>query len=119
MFVDRYQKRASVFELKPGYGLHIPTTHPHWIRSGDAVSVSFSVSFKTRASLQRGWVYNVNGRLRKLGVPPTPQGSSALRDAMKCQFFRALSRTQSWPERKAPRIDGAARPRATETFEAG
>src|SRR6266853_5440999 len=53
-FLESYQERATVFELKEGYGLHIPTTDPHWVRNGDQVSVSFSASFKTDASLRRG-----------------------------------------------------------------
>ena len=96
VFHERYQERATVFELKAGYGIHIPTTDPHWIKNGDRVSISFSNGFKTRASLRRGWVYNVNGRMRKIGLDPVPYGKGALRDAMKLQAFRALCRAQRW-----------------------
>jgi|SRR5579864_4534935 len=96
VFRDRYQERATVFELKAGYGVHIPTTDPHWIKNGDGVSVSFSNGFKTRASLRRGMIYNLNGRLRKMGLQPAPYGQGALRDAMKLQVVRALNRTQKW-----------------------
>jgi len=93
-FYERYQKRATVFELKAGYGLHIPTTDPHWIKNGDAVSISFSAAFKTRASLHRGAVYRLNGQLRKVGLRPAPYGSGDLRDAMKYQFSRVVGRAQ-------------------------
>ena len=97
VFHERYQERATVFELKAGYGIHIPTTDPHWIRNGDAVSISFSNGFKTRASLRRGMIYNLNGRMRKMGLRPTPPcGNGALRDAMKLQVARALNRAQKW-----------------------
>src|SRR5207247_10827180 len=76
--------------------IHIHTTDPHWIKNGDRVSISFSNGFKTRASLRRGWVYNVNGRMRKIGLDPVPYGKGALRDAMKLQAFRALCRAQRW-----------------------
>jgi len=97
VFHERYQERATVFELKAGYGIHIPTTDPHWIKNGDAVSISFSNGFKTRASLRRGMIYNLNGRMRKMGLRPTPPcGNGALRDAMKLQVARALNRAQKW-----------------------
>ena len=94
-FHERYQKRATVFELKAGYGLHIPTTDPHWIRNGEAVSISFSAAFKTRASLHRGAVYKLNGQLRKIGLTPAPYRGS-LRDAMKYQASRVVGRAQRW-----------------------
>jgi hypothetical protein len=95
-FLDRYQERAQVFELKAGYGIHIPTTDPHWVKNGDCVSISFSNGFKTRESLRRGMIYKLNGRMRKVGLVPTPYGEGALRDAMKLQVVRALNRAQKW-----------------------
>jgi len=96
VFHERYQERATVFELRAGYGIHIPTTDPHWIKNGDAVSISFSNGFKTRASLRRGMIYNLNGRMRKMGLRPAPYGKGALRDTMKLQVLRALNRAQKW-----------------------
>jgi len=96
VFHERYQERATVFELKAGYGIHIPTTDPHWIKNGDGVSISFSNGFKTRASLQRGMIYNLNGRIRKMGLRPAPYGKGVLRDTMKLQFLRAFNRAQRW-----------------------
>src|SRR5215831_8129288 len=85
-FHDRYQQRATVFELKAGYGLHIPTTDPHWIKNSDKVSISFSAAFKTRASLHRGAIYRLNGHLRKVGLKPLPYGKDTVRDEMKYQL---------------------------------
>lgn len=96
VFHERYQERATVFELKAGYGIHIPTTDPHWIKNGDAVSVSFSNGFKTSASLRRGMIYNLNGRIRKLGLRPADYGKGALRDTMKLQVLRAINRAEKW-----------------------
>jgi hypothetical protein len=96
VFHERYQERATVFELKAGYGIHIPTTDPHWIKNGDGVSISFSNGFKTRASLRRGMIYTLNGKIRKLGLHPAPYGKGPLRDAIKLQVLRALNRAQRW-----------------------
>ena len=94
VFHERYQERATVFELKAGYGLHIPTTDPHWIKNGDQVSVSFSAAFKTRASLHRGAVYRLNGQMRSVGLRPAPYGKGSFRDAIKYQASRAVGRAQ-------------------------
>ncbi len=94
VFHQRYQERATVFELKAGYGLHIPTTDPHWIKNGDQISISFSAGFKTRASLHRGAVYRLNGQMRKAGIDPAPYGRGILRDAMKYQLSRVVGRAQ-------------------------
>ncbi len=109
-FADEYQRRARVFELKEGYGLHIPTTDPHWVKNGDAVSISFSASFKTAASLRRGNVYRMNAVLRRLGVDPAPFGRSAPRDLAKHHAYRAFSRAQDLLKSLA-----AATPRAGES----
>ena len=93
-YSERLQARATVFELHEGEGVHIPTTDPHWVKNGDGVSISFSASFKTPASLRRGYVYRMNATLRRLGLDPVPWGRSPWRDRIKLQVFRALNRAQ-------------------------
>jgi hypothetical protein len=89
-FKDEYQPKARVFELKPGLGLHFPVTAPHWVKNGDEVSVSFSITFRTPRADQRERIYDFNGRLRRMGLKPTPYGQSAGRDAAKLYAARAL-----------------------------
>jgi hypothetical protein len=93
-FRDEYQTKAEEFELRPGLGLHFPLTAPHWVRNGPSISVSFSITFKTHASERRGAVYNINRRLRRLGLRPAPFGQSTFRDSAKSFAFRALSRAR-------------------------
>jgi hypothetical protein len=93
-FKDAYRRRAKAFELSPGVGLHIPVTAPHWVENGDAVSISFSITFETSASERRSLVYAANARLRRMGVHPAPFGRSALTDAAKFYGVRALRRAR-------------------------
>ena len=90
-FKEEYQQKASVFELTPGTGLHFPVVAPHWVRNGDEVSVSFSITFRTPASERQRVVYCVNAGLRGKGLNPTPPGASAFRDLAKYYGFRARS----------------------------
>jgi Cupin-like domain len=93
-FHESYQKRATVFELREGEGIHIPTTDPHWVENGNGVSISMSAGFKTRASLQRASVYKMNARLRKWRLRPTAYGRSAFLDSMKEQALRVFNRAE-------------------------
>jgi cupin-like protein len=88
-FKEEYQQKAAIFELTPGTGLHFPIAAPHWVRNGDEVSISFSVTFRTPASERRRIVYCANADLRGKGLNPRPPGASAFRDFAKYYGFRA------------------------------
>ena len=85
---DEFDAKARVFELEPGDGLHFPINAPHWVKNGDAVSISFSATFKTPRALRRGALLRINGRIRGRGWNPTPPGRSPARDAMKWLLYR-------------------------------
>jgi hypothetical protein len=96
---DGHRDRAREFRLEPGSGLHFPVTAPHWVRNGDAVSVSFSITFRSRACDRRETLYRINSSLRKIGISPAAPGHSAWRDGLKLGVHgmarnvkRALSR---------------------------
>jgi hypothetical protein len=91
-FKEEYQQKASIFELTPGTGLHFPVVAPHWVRNGDEVSVSFSITFRTPASERQRVVYCVNAGLRGKGLNPTPPGASTFRDLAKYYGYQARSR---------------------------
>lgn len=94
VFKPEYENKAQVYELTPGRGLHFPVTAPHWVKNGAAVSISFSITFRTPDLDRRGILYTVNHRLRQRGWRPTPVGQSGWRDALKCAGFRVWRRTR-------------------------
>ena len=83
VYRDEYAARARAFTLMPGVGLHVPVTAPHWVQNGPEVSVSFSITFRTRASARAAHAHQMNALLRKIGIEPSPVGESALRDRVK------------------------------------
>lgn len=98
-FEDAYQSRATVYDLRPGDGLHFPIGAPHWVKNGAEVSVSFSVTFRSEQSEQQAVVYYLNRRLRRLGLDPTPPQVSPWRDALKYGSFRlarGVARFATW-----------------------
>jgi len=95
-FKDEYQRKAFDFDLNPGDGLHFPLNWPHWIKNGNEVSISFSITFRTPQSERTSCIYSVNHELRKRGFNPTPYGRSALLDSAKFNAYRATRRAKSW-----------------------
>jgi hypothetical protein len=87
-FRDAYSAKATVFPLAPGDGLHVPVTAPHWVKNGDQVSISFSITFRSALSERRETVYKVNHRLRAMRLSPTPFGRRPAVDAAKLFAFQ-------------------------------
>ena len=77
------------FPLVPGVGVYVPVHAPHLVRNGAAVSVSLSVTWRTRETLLRGRVHGFNGVLRARGVPVGPVGAHPRRDNVKALAWRA------------------------------
>jgi hypothetical protein len=92
VFRSCYQEKAKLVELTPGVGVHVPVTAPHWVQNGPAVSISFSITFRTRASMRLAQAHRFNADLRRLGLSPSPVGESVLRDSLKQLVCRARSR---------------------------
>lgn len=94
VFRDEIRAKARVFELSPGMGVHVPVTAPHWVQNGSEVSVSYSITFQTKASLRTAHAHRINAGMRRWGLRPSPVGQSALRDGLKQFAFRAKSRAE-------------------------
>lgn len=76
------------FELEPGQGLHVPLHAPHFVRNGDSVSVSFSMTFQTEVSDRERAVLMVNDRMRRVGLSPRDLGAGA--DGAKHAVVRSM-----------------------------
>jgi hypothetical protein len=98
----QYQSRATVIELLPGHGVHIPVGAPHWVRNGPEVSVSLNINFHYLDAITAD-VYRTNYWLRRLGLNPTPPRVSAFKDAVKRSVYGAVKRTVFQPARGAIR----------------
>lgn len=101
-FADELQDQATRFDLTPGDALHVPTTAPHWVQNGEAVSISLSVTFRTPANYRREALYRINAQLRKVHLRPQPPGSSPMADRLKLAGFEALRRARRAVRRPAP-----------------
>lgn len=93
-YKNEYQDKAQLFQLTPGDGLHFPIAAPHWVKNGPAVSISFSITFRTPTSSHRELAYRVNAGLRGLGLQPTPPGITPWKDSLKITAYRTWRRTR-------------------------
>lgn len=84
----RFDREAETFDLTPGDALHVPLLAPHWVRNGDAVSVSFSITWRSEVSVREGDVHRANAGLRARGLSPRPPGGPW--DGAKLAGYRAL-----------------------------
>jgi len=82
VYKPQYQDRANVFVMRPGTGVHIPVNSPHWLKNGNNVSISLSISYQYK-DWRRKYVFQANYYLRKMGMNPTPPGKSPLLDNAK------------------------------------
>ena len=55
------------FDMGPGDGVHIPVNHPHWVTTGNEVTILFAVTFQTKETKRRGTVHAANHYLPPLG----------------------------------------------------
>jgi hypothetical protein len=92
VFQEHFQEKADEFRLEPGDGVHVPVTAPHWVRNGDQVSVSWSITFRSSLTARRETVYKVNHRLRALRLSPAPVGAHPAIDTAKLIAFRSALR---------------------------
>jgi hypothetical protein len=82
-FKEEYQEKAKTFVMKPGDGVYVPVSAPHWVKVEDDVSVSMSFTFYSPEIHRRARLFKLNHLLRSRGLNPTPVGRSAVRDAAK------------------------------------
>lgn len=80
---DSFEKRAQIFKLQPGDGVHIPYIHPHWVKTHDSYSVSMAMTWKTPEVERLNKIRLMNGTLRHYGWPQNSPGVSPLADSLK------------------------------------
>lgn len=93
VYDERHEVHGETFTLCPGDALHVPVASPHWVRNGEELSVSLSVTFRTERSRRFGHAHAINAKLRAVGLVPQRVGSAAWRDRLKSAAFRALQKT--------------------------
>lgn len=90
------EESGWTYQLQSGQGLHFPVTFPHWVRNGNSVSISFSITFRTPDLDRRRALYQANAGLRQRGWSPWPVGRNRLRDHLIYTGFRLQRKMKQW-----------------------
>jgi hypothetical protein len=105
------QKDATAYDLRAGYGIHVPVNAPHWVQNHANVSVALSVTYELRSVDRLSELHRFNRKLRAVGLSPSVPGASLWRDELKLAVAKGL-RTAARTVRKRPQV---ARPYAVWT----
>ena len=85
-----FETGGDVYELNSGDALYVPVTAPHWVQNGEQVSLSLSITWRSRESRRESHLHKVNRSVRKLGLRPPKPGQRKLRDEMLVGFYAGL-----------------------------
>ena len=89
--IETLPPELVAFELVPGAGAYIPPVAPHWVRNGDAVSISVTLTCFTPDTDRESMAHAFNAHLRRLRMSPRWPGESALVDGAKAGVMRAAA----------------------------
>ncbi len=100
---EDFEDRATVHEMKPGEGLFLPYTWPHWVRTGAVPAVSMAITWKSRRDIRMNGLYFANAVMRKMGLPQPTPGKYPPYDAAKVLAFSA-ARAATQPLRRSEKM---------------
>lgn len=85
---ESFRSKGTAVKLLAGDGIVVPVKAPHFVNNGPAVSVSFSITWRSQRSIAEGELHSLNAALRRRGLPTV-----AVRGAPESQgFYRLLYR---------------------------
>ncbi len=91
--LDWHEEFADVrtdFPLRPGDAVHMPVKIPHWVKVGDEVSISLSITWRSEWSYREADARALNSLLRRAGLNPSAPGRWPHQNAGKSAAWRIL-----------------------------
>jgi hypothetical protein len=87
--IESLPPELAVYELTPGVGVYIPPIAPHWVKNGDAISISVTLTFFTPDTNRETLIQAFNARMRRMHLSPHYPGDWPLVDLAKATTMRA------------------------------
>src|SRR3546814_18513861 len=76
----------------PGEALLVPVKAPHFVQNGPAVSISFSITWRSERSVAEGELHSLNAQLRRFCLPLTRIGRTPERQRISRLAYRSEER---------------------------
>ncbi|MDT9600453.1 transcriptional regulator [Sphingosinicella rhizophila] len=92
---DEFMGHGEIFDLQPGDAVHVPVKRPHWVKNGDAPSISFSITWRSQWSYEEADARGLNHLLRSAGLEPASPAQFPERNVGKSLAFRAIRRARA------------------------
>lgn len=92
---DEIAPKGEAFRLVAGEGIHVPVKAPHWVRNGPGLSISFSITWRSRWSYQEADARGLNHVLRAWGLDPAAPRAFPHHNDAKSVAYRLLRRAKS------------------------
>ena len=89
---DRFDRFGLKFALTPGDAVYVPVMSPHYVRNGEKVSVSLSITWRSEWSYAESDARALNAMLRGMGMKPKAPGRWPASNRGKATAWRALRR---------------------------
>lgn len=87
---DSFMAKGEAVRLRPGEAILVPVKAPHFVQNGPKVSVSFSITWRSRRSIAEGELHSFNATLRRRGLPVLPVGKRPERQALARLALRVM-----------------------------
>ncbi|CAN5471515.1 hypothetical protein BH10PSE12_BH10PSE12_16180 [soil metagenome] len=84
--------KGQRFPLVPGEAILMPVKAPHFVENGDAVSISFSITWRSERSVAEGELHGLNRILRRRGLPTPRVGQKPEARALRRLLYRVMRR---------------------------
>ena len=103
---------ATTYDLKAGFGVHVPWLAPHWARNGEQVSIAVSCNFDLAPLERLSAIYKTNHRLRGIGLKPRSPRDGSWADDAKVFGVKTMSTLRGLlrPQSVNQRMDAGWRP---------
>jgi hypothetical protein len=85
---------SNAFDLRAGYGVHVPSLAPHWALNGPEVSIAISFNFDLESIEGLAREYRINAELRRHGLSPEAATAEPAGDQVRRGTYRMLAATR-------------------------
>lgn len=94
-FRDEMAPAGRIFHLEAGKAIYVPVKMPHWVRNGDEVSVSFSITWRSAWTYREAEAHLMNRLLRNAGLNPAPPRPFPHSNLAKSLAYRLIRKTNT------------------------
>jgi hypothetical protein len=87
---DAFLAKGTKVHLTPGNALLVPVKAPHFVQNGPSVSISFSITWRSKRSVAEGELHSLNATLRRWSLPLVSVGKAPERQALARLVYRIM-----------------------------